>query len=197
VPRLPAGRDVALVGPGPDRVLRREARGFLGRRQFRHRRHDGHHRTERRRQVHDAQGMPRDRAAPVGRGRRVRPAGRSARGRIAYVPQRASVDWDFPATVLDVVKMGLYRTTGLFGRLTGAHGYPCAGLPRPGRHGRFRGSPDRPALGRPAAARVPRPGAGAGRGSLPAGRAFRRCRRRHGTRHRRCPEVAEGPRARR
>jgi manganese/zinc/iron transport system ATP- binding protein len=43
-----------------------------------------------------------------------------ARDRIAYVPQRASVDWDFPATVLDVVKMGLYRTTGLFGRLTGA-----------------------------------------------------------------------------
>jgi manganese/zinc/iron transport system ATP- binding protein len=36
------------------------------------------------------------------------------------VPQRASVDWDFPATVLDVVKMGLYRSVGLFGRLTGA-----------------------------------------------------------------------------
>jgi manganese/zinc/iron transport system ATP- binding protein len=43
-----------------------------------------------------------------------------ARHRIAYVPQRASVDWDFPATVLDVVKMGLYRSVGLFGRLTGA-----------------------------------------------------------------------------
>ena len=43
-----------------------------------------------------------------------------ARDRIAYVPQRASVDWDFPATVLDVVKMGLYRSVGLFGRLTGA-----------------------------------------------------------------------------
>jgi manganese/zinc/iron transport system ATP- binding protein len=43
-----------------------------------------------------------------------------ARHRIAFVPQRASVDWDFPATALDVVKMGLYRTTGLFGRLTGA-----------------------------------------------------------------------------
>jgi manganese/zinc/iron transport system ATP- binding protein len=43
-----------------------------------------------------------------------------ARHRIAFVPQRASVDWDFPATVLDVVKMGLYRSVGLFGRLTGA-----------------------------------------------------------------------------
>lgn len=43
------------------------------------------------------------------------------RGRIAYVPQRASVDWDFPARVLDVVIMGLYRDIGLLGRLTGAH----------------------------------------------------------------------------
>lgn len=38
--------------------------------------------------------------------------------RIAYVPQRAAVDWDFPARVIDVVQMGLYRRTGLFGRLT-------------------------------------------------------------------------------
>lgn len=35
-----------------------------------------------------------------------------ARGRIAYVPQRQSVDWDFPATVLDVVMMGLYGRLG-------------------------------------------------------------------------------------
>lgn len=41
----------------------------------------------------------------------------SARGRIAYVPQRASVDWDFPTTALDVVMMGLYRRVGLLGRL--------------------------------------------------------------------------------
>ncbi|TEA74301.1 metal ABC transporter ATP-binding protein [Allopusillimonas ginsengisoli] len=32
--------------------------------------------------------------------------------RIAYVPQRASVDWDFPATAADVVRMGLYRQAG-------------------------------------------------------------------------------------
>ncbi|WP_108260411.1 metal ABC transporter ATP-binding protein [Mangrovicoccus ximenensis] len=37
----------------------------------------------------------------------------AARARIAYVPQRASVDWDFPARVLDVVLMGLYRKLGL------------------------------------------------------------------------------------
>ncbi len=36
------------------------------------------------------------------------------RHRIAYVPQRASVDWDFPARVIDVVLMGLYREVGLF-----------------------------------------------------------------------------------
>jgi manganese/zinc/iron transport system ATP- binding protein len=43
-----------------------------------------------------------------------------ARDRIAYVPQRASVDWDFPTTVIDVVQMGLYRKVGLLGRLSGA-----------------------------------------------------------------------------
>lgn len=36
----------------------------------------------------------------------------AVRGRVAYVPQRASVDWDFPARVIDVVMMGLYRTLG-------------------------------------------------------------------------------------
>ncbi len=44
----------------------------------------------------------------------------AARDRIAYVPQRASVDWDFPTTVIDVVMMGLYRKVGLLGRFTGA-----------------------------------------------------------------------------
>jgi manganese/zinc/iron transport system ATP- binding protein len=53
-----------------------------------------------------------------------------ARDRIAYVPQRASVDWDFPTTVIDVVQMGLYRKVGLVGRLTGAmtaHALACLG----------------------------------------------------------------------
>ena len=34
------------------------------------------------------------------------------RRRIAYVPQRESVDWDFPTSVLDVVTMGLYGSLG-------------------------------------------------------------------------------------
>lgn len=37
--------------------------------------------------------------------------------RIAYVPQRASVDWDFPARAIDVVLMGRFRQTGLFSRI--------------------------------------------------------------------------------
>ncbi len=34
------------------------------------------------------------------------------RRRVAYVPQRGSVDWDFPTTVLDVVGMGTYGKLG-------------------------------------------------------------------------------------
>ncbi|MBX3744327.1 MAG: metal ABC transporter ATP-binding protein [Verrucomicrobiae bacterium] len=39
-----------------------------------------------------------------------------ARGRVGYVPQRESVDWDFPVSVLDVVLMGRYGRLGLFRR---------------------------------------------------------------------------------
>ncbi|MDL5045793.1 ABC transporter ATP-binding protein [Oscillatoria amoena NRMC-F 0135] len=34
------------------------------------------------------------------------------RHRVAYVPQRETVDWDFPVSALDVVAMGLYRKIG-------------------------------------------------------------------------------------
>jgi len=34
------------------------------------------------------------------------------RHRVGYVPQRTSVDWDFPTTVADVVGMGLYGRLG-------------------------------------------------------------------------------------
>ena len=44
---------------------------------------------------------------------------------VGYVPQRGSVDWDFPTSVLDVVMMGCYGTLG-WGR-------------RPGRRERARG----------------------------------------------------------
>ena len=39
------------------------------------------------------------------------------RSKIAYVPQRESVDWDFPITVLEVVLMGRYGMLGPFTRL--------------------------------------------------------------------------------
>ncbi len=39
------------------------------------------------------------------------------RTRVAYVPQRGTVDWDFPASVLDVVMMGRYGRKGLFGKM--------------------------------------------------------------------------------
>jgi manganese/zinc/iron transport system ATP- binding protein len=46
------------------------------------------------------------------------------RRRVGYVPQRNSVDWDFPVNVLDVVLMGTYGKLGWFRR--------------PGRHERDR-----------------------------------------------------------
>lgn len=41
----------------------------------------------------------------------------SQRKHIGYVPQRGSVDWDFPTTVLDVVLMGRYGHVGWIRRL--------------------------------------------------------------------------------
>jgi manganese/zinc/iron transport system ATP- binding protein len=38
-----------------------------------------------------------------------------ARNHFAYVPQRASVDWDFPTRIIDVVLMGAYRRLGWLG----------------------------------------------------------------------------------
>ncbi len=46
------------------------------------------------------------------------------RALVGYVPQRGSVDWDFPTSVIDVVMMGLYGKLGWFRR--------------PGRHERAR-----------------------------------------------------------
>lgn len=37
--------------------------------------------------------------------------------RVSYVPQRETVDWDFPASVMDVVLMGRYGKKGFFGRI--------------------------------------------------------------------------------
>jgi manganese/zinc/iron transport system ATP- binding protein len=37
---------------------------------------------------------------------------------VSYVPQRRTIDWDFPITVLDVVLMGRYKALGWFTRVT-------------------------------------------------------------------------------
>src|SRR5262245_66062115 len=42
---------------------------------------------------------------------------RKQRARIGYVPQRESVDWDFPVSALDVVAMGRYGRIGWFRRV--------------------------------------------------------------------------------
>ena len=43
------------------------------------------------------------------------------RERVAYVPQRESVDWTFPVSALDVVCMGRYRRIGWFRPVGQAH----------------------------------------------------------------------------
>jgi manganese/zinc/iron transport system ATP- binding protein len=45
----------------------------------------------------------------------------SQRHLVGYVPQRESVDWDFPVNALDVVAMGLYRKIGWLRPVGKAH----------------------------------------------------------------------------
>ena len=40
------------------------------------------------------------------------------RQQISYVPQRESVDWDFPASVMDIVLMGRYKKSNLMRRIS-------------------------------------------------------------------------------
>jgi len=46
---------------------------------------------------------------------------RKQRGLVGYVPQRESVDWDFPVNALDVVTMGRYGKIGWCWPVTGSH----------------------------------------------------------------------------
>ena len=46
---------------------------------------------------------------------------RQQRQRVGYVPQRESVDWDFPVSALDVVCMGRYRKIGWCRRVSRSH----------------------------------------------------------------------------
>jgi manganese/zinc/iron transport system ATP- binding protein len=49
----------------------------------------------------------------------------NARSHVAYVPQRSTIDWDFPITVFDMVLMGCYGRLGWF-RRPGKAEYNCA-----------------------------------------------------------------------
>lgn len=61
-----------------------------------------------------------------------RPVGEMRR-RIGYVPQRSSVDWDFPISAREVVEMGLYGRLGWFRRITkGARAEAMAALDQVG-----------------------------------------------------------------
>jgi manganese/zinc/iron transport system ATP- binding protein len=46
---------------------------------------------------------------------------KAVRARVGYVPQRESVDWDFPVSALDVVAMGRYRKIGWCRPVSRAH----------------------------------------------------------------------------
>jgi len=57
--------------------------------------------------------VPVDAGSALVEGRPVR----AARDRLAYVPQRDEVDWDFPITVREVVEMGRYAEVGWLRRV--------------------------------------------------------------------------------
>ena len=116
------------------------------------------------------------------------------RKRIGYVPQRESVDWDFPVSVLDVVLMGTYGQLGWFrrpGKARARHG-PAQCLAKVGL-AQLRAAADRPAFRRPAAAGVPGPGPGPAGRHLLHGRADgrRRCGHRADDFSRCCDELRQ------
>jgi manganese/zinc/iron transport system ATP- binding protein len=61
---------------------------------------------------------------------------REALDRVAYVPQRDEVDWDFPITVREVVEMGRFRSAGWIRRLGSSdHEHVAEALERVGMTG--------------------------------------------------------------
>ena len=96
---------------------------------------------------------------------------------IAYLPQAAEIDRTFPINVYDMVAMGLWRRTGLFGGLDRAGAGQDRAGDRRGRTHRLRGSLDRDALRRPDAAHAVRTAAAAGCPRDRARRAVQRGRR--------------------
>lgn len=68
--------------------------------------------------------IPRDKGEVSFDGKSIK----QVRKKIAYVPQRSNIDWDFPITVLDTVLLGTYPKLGLFrrpGKSEKAWAYEC------------------------------------------------------------------------
>ena len=63
---------------------------------------------------------------------------REQRKQIGYVPQRGTVDWDFPTTVIDVVLMGTYGQVGWIRRPSAIHREAASRAARTSRHDRLR-----------------------------------------------------------
>ena len=61
---------------------------------------------------------------------------------VGYVPQRGSVDWDFPTSVLDVVLMGRYGRLGWFKTAVSPRSQTGHGSARQGRHGQLCPTPN-------------------------------------------------------
>ena len=107
---------------------------------------------------------------------RIERGGLAARD-IAYLPQAAEIDRTFPINVYDMVAMGLWHRTGLFGGIDRKGATPRRGGDRRGRPDRLRGARHRHAVGRPDAAHAVRAPAAAGRARDRARRAVQRGRR--------------------
>ena len=109
-------------------------------------------------------------------------AGRIERGGlepqdIAYLPQAAEIDRSFPINVYDMVAMGLWRRTGLFGGVGPQGARPIERGDRRRRSYRFRGSRHRDTLRRADAAHAVCAAAAAGCPRDRARRAVQRGRR--------------------
>ena len=88
---------------------------------------------------------------------------RQNRHRVGYVPQRESVDWDFPVNALDVVAMGLYSKIGWFRPVGRKHRQSRHGSAAAGRDCRPCAAANQPAVRRPATTHLPGAGTGSGR----------------------------------
>ena len=98
--------------------------------------------------------------------------------KVGYLPQRTQAGIDAPVTVRELVTTGRASRTRLLGPLNAADRVSVQRGDRPSRPEPACRPPADDALGRPAAARVHRQGAGGRSGAARAGRADDRCRRR-------------------